>query len=143
MAAKLKYSPGVVRNQSGSAALEAALALPFFFALLMGLIGIGQMFISYLSVGDALRQASRAAMVTGSDCQNAALAQINNAVSTYYFPPRIAGLTVNIENRGNVRGAVFEVNGTLRCTSCGIFVGNGFDFTETTFVPLESDQSCS
>lgn len=64
----IKLITKLKRNQKGQTLVELALILPILIILLMGTIEFGRVFLSYLTVTHASREAARATVIsTGKD----------------------------------------------------------------------------
>ncbi len=86
----LTMLPGGWRDERGQALLEMALVLPILILLLLGVVELGQVTYSYITVNNAARAGARVASVGGTDSDIAAAVQQASPALTS------ADLTVNI-----------------------------------------------
>lgn len=78
------------KSEQGQALVEMALVLPLFFLLLFGVIEMGRIGYSYITVSHAAREGGRVATIGGSDLD------ITNAINNAAVSLDPASLTISI-----------------------------------------------
>src|SRR5258708_2187353 len=112
MQSKLKRSERRRRHQSGQAIVEGALVMLVFLTITFGLMDFGRMVWSYSQISHAAREATRYAMVRGSDSGHTAskddikgvisntspgLDTSNVTTTVTFSPDQSAGSTVQVK----------------------------------------------
>jgi len=68
MSTALKFRTARRRDESGAAAVEFALVVPFLLLIVFGIIVYGMVFAQSLSLSNSARQAARSGVIEGTTC---------------------------------------------------------------------------
>lgn len=94
----MKRDAPLHRDQSGSAVIEFALAVPVLFLFIIGIIQLGLLFSAYAGMGNAVNEAARYATISPTPTDDEIVARLNQRK----FMLQAATTTVAAPVRGTV-----------------------------------------
>ena len=142
-------------GQSGATLVEAAIALPVLFMLLISSVSFVQLAMAYEQTSMILEDAARKAVLVGSigggdslTCDDRARSLFESGIAEAAVPLTMVSFSMtrnSVDSLGSGSGFAVTSEVRVRCAACALLPGFAqsiFSLNPNLFVPAENSFSC-